>query len=77
MGALRPLIEKLHNERTLAHGEFVRMLAERNPEDSEYMRSLAQKTAIDSYGRDIYLRGLIEFTNYCRDDCLYSVIRNS
>jgi len=29
------------------------------------------------YGRDVYLRGLIEFTNYCKNDCLYCGIRRS
>ena len=77
MGTLRPLIEKLQSERTLTHDEFVRMFTERNPEDSEYLRGLAQETAIANYGHDIYLRGLIEFTNYCRNDCLYCGIRRS
>ena len=29
------------------------------------------------YGHDIYIRGLIEFTNYCKNDCLYCGIRRS
>lgn len=29
------------------------------------------------YGRDIYIRGLIEFTNYCKNDCCYCGIRAS
>lgn len=77
MAGLRPLIDKLAAERTLSHDELVRMFTERNPEDSEYMRQLAQETAVASYGHDIYLRGLIEFTNYCRNDCLYCGIRRS
>ena len=77
MGSLRPLIDKLKEEQTLTHDEFVRMFTERNPEDSEYMRALAQETAVANYGHDIYLRGLIEFSNYCRNDCLYCGIRRS
>ena len=77
MGELRPLIDKLQQERILSHDEFVRMFTCRNAEDSEYMRALAQETAVANYGHDIYLRGLIEFTNYCRNDCLYCGIRRS
>lgn len=77
MAELKPLIDKLRDERTLAHDEFVKLFACRNPEDSEYMRALAQETAVANYGRDIYLRGLIEFTNYCRNDCYYCGIRRS
>lgn len=29
------------------------------------------------YGKDVYIRGLIEFTNYCRNDCYYCGIRRS
>ena len=29
------------------------------------------------YGTDVYVRGLIEFTNYCKNDCLYCGIRRS
>lgn len=31
----------------------------------------------EAYGKDVYLRGLIEFTNYCRNDCYYCGIRRS
>ena len=77
MGSLRPLIDKLHTEHSLTHEEYVLMFTRRNPEDSEYLRALAQETATANYGHDIYLRGLIEFTNYCRNDCLYCGIRRS
>ena len=29
------------------------------------------------YGADVYIRGLIEFTNYCKNDCYYCGIRRS
>ena len=75
MGALRPLIDRLRDEQTLKHEEFVELFTRHNPEDSEYMRALAQETAVANYGHDIFLRGLIEFTNYCRNDCIYCGIR--
>ena len=38
---------------------------------------MADKKAREIYGKDIYIRGLIEFTNYCKNDCLYCGIRRS
>lgn len=41
---------------------------------------LFEKTRIrqqETFGHDVYLRGLIEFTNYCRNDCYYCGIRRS
>lgn len=37
----------------------------------------AQRRRQQWYGRDVYKRGLIEFTNYCRNDCYYCGIRAS
>lgn len=37
----------------------------------------AREAALSSFGRRIYVRGLIEFTNFCRNDCLYCGIRRS
>lgn len=43
----------------------------------EELRSAAQQTAQAVYGNKIYIRGLIEFTNYCKNDCYYCGIRKS
>ncbi len=37
----------------------------------------ARETAQSIYGNKVYIRGLIEFTNYCKNDCLYCGIRRS
>lgn len=37
----------------------------------------ARRVREQYYGKDVYLRGLIEFTNYCRNDCRYCGIRRS
>ena len=39
--------------------------------------SAARRTREAAYGKEVYLRGLIEFTNYCRNDCRYCGIRRS
>lgn len=36
---------------------------------------LAREVQHSVYGRDVYIRGLIEFTNYCKNDCYYCGIR--
>lgn len=39
--------------------------------------ALADKVRRDNYSDKVYLRGLIEFTNYCKNDCYYCGIRCS
>ena len=42
---------------------------------TEELRKRAQQTAQQIYGNKIYIRGLIEFTNYCKNNCYYCGIR--
>lgn len=72
---MKELIDKLYKEQTLSREEFLTLLQNRNQETSEYLYSLARSISQESFGTDIYLRGLIEFTNYCKNDCYYCGIR--
>lgn len=74
---LRQLIRRLQESRSLQKDEWIRLIAGRTPELAEYLFALARAEKHRFYGRDVYVRGLIEFTNYCRNDCLYCGIRKS
>lgn len=71
------LIDKLKKERTLSAPEWTVLIKNRSPELSEYLFSQAREEQERYYGKDIFLRGLIEFSNYCKNDCLYCGIRRS
>jgi len=64
----------LSKNRTLADEEL-KTLIETDQFDSD-LASLADSVRREYYGTDVYLRGLIEFTNYCKNDCFYCGIRN-
>lgn len=44
---------------------------------SKYLFAAARFVRERNYGHNVYLRGLIEFTNYCKNDCYYCGIRRS
>lgn len=44
---------------------------------NERLKNEAVRLRDEIYGRDVYIRGLIEFTNYCKNDCYYCGIRKS
>ena len=71
------LIDRLAAEHTLEGPELLALLENRTPEGAEYLFEQARKVRHAIYGHDVYLRGLIEFTNYCKNDCYYCGIRNS
>ncbi len=41
----------------------------------EHLRARADAVRRERYGKAVFVRGLIEFTNYCKNDCLYCGIR--
>lgn len=43
----------------------------------DYLRKRASEKAHETYGNQVFIRGLIEFTNYCKNDCIYCGIRHS
>lgn len=71
------LIDKLENEKMLDKSEFVFLIKNCSPENSKYLFKKADEIRKKIYGTDVYIRGLIEFTNYCRNDCFYCGIRRS
>lgn len=71
------LIDKLERERCLSKDEFVSLISLRNNYISEYLFEKARNTAKRYYENHVYIRGLIEFTNFCKNDCYYCGIRRS
>ncbi len=77
MTNLTLLIDKLNTNQTLTKEEWTALISGRSESLAEYLFSLAREKRHHYYGHDVYIRGLIEFTNYCKNDCLYCGIRKS
>ena len=72
------LIEKLYMEGWLRDEEFLEVLIHHGENEiRNLLAEYARKTAHRYYGNKVYTRGLIEFSNYCRNDCYYCGIRRS
>lgn len=72
----KELIQKLSDFGILNDKEFTILFKTFTPEDLEYATSMARTIRENNYGKSIYIRGLIELTNYCVCDCLYCGIRS-
>ena len=72
------LIDKLEDKETLEREEWITLLsAYQDDALRDYAAQKARAVAQSVYGHEVYVRGLIEFTNYCRNDCYYCGIRRS
>lgn len=69
------LIDKLKNEKILSKEEFITLIENQNEELSEYSFKIARELGDKYYGKDVYVRGLIEYTNHCKNDCYYCGLR--
>ena len=74
---LHELIDRLHKDHTLTKEEFITLIKERNEESASYLASLAREEAVNIYGNGVFPRGLVEFTNYCKNNCYYYGIQGS
>lgn len=77
MSDIKALIDTLETEKILTREEFITLLTDYQEEDADYAKEKASKTAKQYFDNKVYTRGLIEFTNYCKNDCYYCGIRRS
>lgn len=73
----KQLIAKLDREGILPADDLAQLLRGLDSEETELLSGCARRKAVSLYGKSVYIRGIVEFTNYCRNDCRYCGIRCS
>ncbi len=71
------LIDILEKQRHLDKEQWVQLFDTFTDEDRAYAAQKAVKTAQAEFGKNIFIRGIVEFSNICKNDCLYCGIRKS
>lgn len=74
---MKELIDKLYETQELERSELLLILNNFNADISEYLFDKARFVSKKHFGTSIYTRGLIEFTNFCKNDCYYCGISRS
>ena len=69
------LINKLNIEKTLNIAEWVQLVSSYTQEDAADAAKLAKQIAQERFGNKVFFRGIIEFTNICKNNCYYCGIR--
>ncbi len=76
MNEMEALVDKLYNEHHLEKDEYVALIENRESV-RDYLFELSRSVRGKYYGKEVYIRGLIEFSSYCKNDCYYCGIRRS
>lgn len=69
------MISKILKQSSFSKQDIVSLLSARDAADADAIRDAAYQTLVCNCGTDVYLRGLVEFSNQCNCDCLYCGIR--
>ena len=72
---MREYIDKLASTHNLLKEEWTNLIDNRDKATADYLFAKARDLRDAIYGKDIYIRGLIEFSNYCKNNCYYCGIR--
>ena len=71
------IINKLYLTGDLTNEELKQLIENRTEEDFALLSQKARSRCDEEYGNKVYMRGLIEFSSYCKNDCLYCGLRRS
>ena len=72
---MKILIDKLRREQRLGAEEYRALLQCSDAEVLNYLQQQAQEVATERFGKKVFIRGLIEITNRCRNNCYYCGIQ--
>ena len=76
-GQLKELIDRLNAEKILSRDEWIKLIGGCGDEERAYAAKLANALREKKYGNKIFIRGIVEFSNVCKNDCYYCGIRCS
>ena len=74
---IKSTINKVKQSRNISLEQLKLLLETNDNENIRFMREEAVKVCQKTYGNQVFIRGLIEFTNFCKNDCYYCGIRRS
>ena len=74
---VQSVIQKLVSSGDISREEIILLLENRDADIQSVLAEKASAAARENYGNKVFVRGLIEFTNYCKNDCYYCGIRCS
>ena len=74
---LKSLVDKLEVNKSLAIEEYVALIEGYSPSLAQYAAQKALQKKEQFYGNKVFIRGLIEISNICKNDCYYCGIRKS
>ncbi len=74
---LKQIITEIENRQNITRDQLALLLETTDTGDIAFLHERARQTADAIYGKQVFIRGLNEFNNYCKNECIYRGIRKS
>ena len=74
---MKDIVNQIADSRTITLEQLSHLLTTDDRDTIQYLFDRAHATAQQHFGNKIFMRGLIEISNHCKNDCLYCGIRRS
>lgn len=74
---MQTMVDEIKEKQNITQEQLHALLDTDDADIVAYLHAIAKETAQTIYGNHVFIRGLIEFTNYCKNDCFYCGIRRS
>lgn len=71
------IIEQIRDTKDITREQLELILTTENKESVDVLRRTAREVADAVYGNKIFMRGLVEISSHCKNDCLYCGLRRS
>ena len=71
------IFRKFYEKNNIEYAELVYILKNMDEYHKKRLYYYARRTTLESYGNKVFLRGLLEFSNYCNNNCLYCGLRQA
>lgn len=71
------IIDIIRSSRDLSREDLMLLLTTDDEQVVNYLRSSAREECDAVYGKRVFMRGLIELSSHCKNDCLYCGLRRS
>lgn len=69
---MKSIIDKLKSDKNLSDKELKNLI---DTDDNDYLFTTADGVRRQVYGDSVYVRGLIEISNHCKNNCFYCGLR--
>ena len=73
----KAIVNDIRESQDISFDQLEALLEMTDDEAKEYLFEQAREVTDAIFHKEVYLRGLIEFTNYCKNNCYYCGIRCS